>query len=217
VRALILSLLLLECASPSSSPPAPDAAPVCGVGFLGDNGKPIDFEFRVVGGDAIDKPLKDGDDVQLVFPPQGGRVIFVGVRATNIDPCAVQLSGAIRDVSTKQVRVDARTINLNPDGTGWGTSGTTSQSLIAAVSNYSNIPLCPNQWSATNVFDTQYELEVTLKESNHGTLEKARSLTKTIHVTPRCSEPGQLAPECRCICHANYQLGEMCNLDGGDQ
>ncbi len=207
--------MMSSCASPSAPPPVPDAAPVCGVGVLGDRTRDIDFEFRVVGADAIDKSLKDGDDVQLVFPPQGGRVIFVGVRATNIDPCAVQLSGAIRDISTKQVRVDARTINLNPDGTGWGTSGTPSQSLIAAVSNYSNIPLCPNQWSATNVFDTQYELEVTLKEHNSNGA-KARALTKTIHVTPRCSEPG-LGAECRCICHANYQLGEVCNLDAGDQ
>jgi hypothetical protein len=215
VRSIAASLLLLGCA-PTPSPPAPDAAPVCGAAVLGDRSKDIDFEFRVVGADAIDKPLKDGDDVPLVFPPQGGRVVFVGVRATNIDPCAVQLSGAIRDVSTKQVRVDARTINLNPDGTGWGTSGTPSQSLIAAVSNYSNVPLCPNQWSATNVFDTPYELEVTLTE-HHDANTPARKLTKTIKVTPRCSEPGQLEVECRCICHGGYQLGEVCDAGALDQ
>jgi hypothetical protein len=209
VRTIAFILVaVIGCTSPAN--PAPDAA-ICGVGYLGDPNKDIDFEFRLIGSDAIDVPIKDGGDVPLVFPPQGGRVIFVGVRATNIDPCAVQLTGAIRDTNTKQVRVDARTINLNPDGQGWGTSGVPAQSINAAISNYSNIPLCPNQWASNDIFDHDYQLEVTVKD------RAKRTLTKTIHVTPRCVETGSMGLECQCICKVNYTLGEICSTDAGDQ
>lgn len=208
MRALLV-LLLVGCSTPTVAP-VPDASPVCGLDYLGDRTKDIDFTMSIVGEDAIDRPIKDGDDVPLVLPPQGGRVVFVGVRATNLDPCAVQLTGAIRDMSTKQVRVDSRTINLIPDGKGYGSSGSSSQSINAAVSSYSNIPVCPNQWASANVFDTQYELEVTLKDHDK------RTMTKTLHVTPRCVEPSNVGKlECQCICQVNYVLGQLCVADGG--
>lgn len=209
MRSLLVTALMIgfACSVPTVTP---DAAPppACGLDYLGDRNKDVAFEFRVVGGDGVDMPLSNGDDAPLIFPPQGGRVVFVGVRAQNLDPCAVQLTGALRDLSTRQVRVDSRTVNLIPDGKGWGTSGTAGQSITAAVSNYSNIPLCPNQWSATNVFGTQYQLEVTLKDHDK------KTITKTILVTPRCAEPGN-ASECLCICKGGYVLGESCAMDGG--
>ena len=183
--------------------------PECAAGFLGDPVKSPEIELRAIRADETDAPLKEGDDVALIFPPQGGRVVFVGVRATNVNGCGVQLSGAVTDPQTKQVRIDARTVNLNATGDGWGTSGVAMQSVSAAIANYSNIPLCPNQWSATDVFDHVYELEVTLKD------RERRSVTKAIHVTPRCAEPTNL-DECLCICKVGYVLGEACGAtDGG--
>lgn len=187
-----------------------DAGPdtSCALPYLGDPSKDIELELRALGADGTDAPIQDGGDVALIFPPQGGRVIFAGVRATNLDPCAVQLSGAVRDLATQQVRVDARTVNLIPDATGWGTSGAASQSVQAAVSNYANVPLCPNEWSQTNVFDNTYGLEVTVTD------KAKRKATKIIKVTPRCAEPTNAA-ECTCLCKAGYVLGENCMADGG--
>ena len=211
--ALLSSVVIAAsaCSSPTS-PASPDAGPVvtdgggCGVGFLGDPSKDMVLEVRALHVDGTDQPLADHGDLALVFPPQGGRVAFVGVRATNVDPCGLQLTGALRDLATQQVRVDARTVNLIPSGDGWGTSAPPMQTISAARDAYSNVPLCPNQWASTDVFDHEFQLEVTVKD------RLKRTSTTTIKVTPRCSEPGHEV-ECRCICKVNYVLGEACGAE----
>ncbi len=209
---LFFLLAVAGCPTPSPVEPA-DAEPPpldddCGIGFLGDPNKPVEFDFRVLRVDGTDVALNEMDDVALIFPPQGGRVVFVGVRATNIDGCGVQLTGAVRDETTKQVRIDARTVNLIPSGDGWGTSAPPSQTISAARDTYSNVPLCPNQWASTHVFGREFQLEVTLKD------RAKRTRTKTIRVTPRCNEPDKI-DECLCICKLGYILGEDCTKDGG--
>ena len=74
--------------------------------------------------DGSDVPIADGDDLAILFPPQGGRVAFVGVRALNVDGCAVQVTGALRDLGSRQIRLDGRTVNLTKLADGWGTTGT---------------------------------------------------------------------------------------------
>ena len=219
---LACALALAGCSTPGFSPaddagvldaPAPDAPLfACPAGFLGDPSLEPTLEIHVLRVDGNDVPLADKDDVPLIFPPQGGRVVFVGARATNLDGCGIQLTGAIRDESTRQVRVDARTVNLNPTGDGWGTTAAESADggggLSAALSSYSNVPLCPNQWASTDVFNHPFELTVTLKDRNK------RTATKTIHVTPRCAEVENV-DECLCICRLGYVLGQKCVTDAG--
>jgi len=101
----------------------------------------------VLGTNGVSTPVQSGGTVPLVTPPQGGRVIFLGVRATNVDPCAVKITGAIRDPATKQVRVDARTVNLSPSGDGYGVS------VDSSISSFANVPVCPNEWASTDAFD----------------------------------------------------------------
>jgi hypothetical protein len=153
-------------------------------------------------------PLQDGDPVTLAFPPQGGRVIFAGVRATNVDPCAVQLEGVVRDEKTMQVRLDSRTINLKPTGDGWGQSDPTD------ISTFANIPVCPNEWSMTNLYGTEYALQVSITERS------GRAEGQTLKVVPACAEPAHAA-ECLCICQGGYVLGQSCAVadagpEGGD-
>ena len=97
-----------------------------------------------------------------MFPPQGGQVIFVGIRATNVDGCALQLTGALRDLATQEVRVDSRTVDLIPRGDGWGVSG--MRDIGLGVANFANVPVCPNEWSSTNIYGTVYGLEVTAQD-----------------------------------------------------
>ena len=186
---------------PDPTPPPIDAgedAKSCALAYLGDKTKAPELLLLALGADYKAAPISDGASVALLFPPQGGRVVFVGVRATNLDPCGVKLAGAMRDVTSKQVRIDTRTINLEAAGDGWG------QSSADDIASYANVPMCPNQWSATNIYGTEYEVEVTLTDRDK------REVTKTIHVTPACAEPALFA-ECSCICKGGYVLGETCD------
>ncbi|HEX3345692.1 MAG TPA: hypothetical protein VHS09_14010, partial [Polyangiaceae bacterium] len=130
------------------------------------------------------------------------------VHATNVDGCGLQLTGALRDLTTQEVRVDSRTVNLVDTGDGYGASGTPTTTASTAVTSFSNVPVCPNEWSPTNIDGTVYGLEVTIVDRG------GRTLTKKIHVTPTCAQPENLA-ECTCICQGGYVLGQSCADAGG--
>lgn len=176
--------------------------------FLGDDASPPELSILVLkAGDTI-ATLDDGGTVPMILPPQGGRVIFVGVQATNIDGCGLQVTGALRDETTDQVRFDSRTVNLVPTDAGWGASA--AGAVSTAISNFANIPVCPNEWSTTNIYGNSYGLEVTIQD------REGRQVTRKIRVTPECGEPAHVA-ECMCICKAGYVLGQACDTsDAGD-
>ena len=200
--ALLLSAFASGC-GPDTNPPVDAGSDVvtgCTLPFIGDSTKPTELELIVLKADYKATPVAEGGSVALLFPPQGGRVIFAGVRARNVDPCSIQLAGAVRDLDTQQLRVDARTINLEATSDGWGASSE------ADIASFANVPMCPNQWSKTNIYGTKYELEVTITDrAKHKT-------TKSTTVIPACAEP-ENAAECACICQGGYVLGEAC--DGG--
>ncbi len=185
-------------------------AAACAAGVLGDLAKPPDFAIQVLLPDQSIGSVEDGGSVPLLFPPQGGRVVFVGVRATNIDGCAMKLTGALRDPSTRQVRFETRTINLVATGDGWGQSGVVDATHGAAIANFANVPVCPNQWATRNVYGQPYALEVTIEDR-----QSTRSLTKIVQVTPECAEP-ENASQCACICMAGYVLGQTCDVTNSD-
>jgi hypothetical protein len=208
VAACAAAIVVAAC-SPSSGPSGDDGGEPCPVGFLGDEAGAPDFDFQMLQADDTVVPLVDGDSVPMLLPPQGGRVIFVGVRATNVDGCRLQLTGALRDLSTQQVRVDSRTVNLIDTGDGYGVSGAGTTAVAAAIANFSNVPLCPNEWASTNLYGNVFGLEVTLQD------REGRQVTKKIHVTPECGEPANLS-DCLWICQAGYVLGAPC-MDGGSE
>ena len=181
------------------APPSDAAPPTCALGFLGDPSQPPVLELLVRNGSGVSVPLADGDTVPLVTPPQGGKVIFVGVRATNISPCSVVLNGALRDPVSQQLRIDGRGMNLTPTGDGWGQSADTN------LSTFANIPTCPNQWAMQDLYGNVFELTITLSDP------MGHTVASTIHVTPQCVEPAGLGKECLCSCKQGYVLGQVCN------
>jgi hypothetical protein len=203
VVALSAGALLGGCpdTSPGPSDP-PDAGPSCGIPFLGDRAKAPEIELIVRGTDGVSAKVADGAAVAMIFPPQGGRVIFAGARATNIDPCGVKLTGTLRDLKTMQITVNTRTINLEPAGDGWGASDDKD------ISSFANVAVCPNSWSETNIYGNEYELTVKLTDRDK------HIVTKVAKVIPSCAEPENMA-ECLCICKAGYVLGEPCGGGGG--
>jgi hypothetical protein len=199
-------------ATPSSDGGVEAAPPTCAAGYLGDPTKDIALELRALRADGTDVPLNEGDDLAIVFPPQGGRVSFIGVRAINLDGCGAQVIGALRDLGSRQVRVDGRTVNLTREADGWGTTGqgtTTNIEDSAAIGDYSNVPVCPNEWADVDVFDQPFEVEVKIVDRSK------KTATKVIKVTPRCSESGAKGIACRCLCKHGYVLGESCGEDAG--
>ena len=135
-----------------------------------------------------------------MLPPQGGRVVLVGARATNLDRCGVSLSGALRDPQSQQVRVDIRTVNLVAADAGWVKSDPSDISAVA------NVPVCPNQWSQSNLYGSTYQLSVMVTDRD------GRSASKEVDVIPACADGAGFA-ECACICRAGYRLGETCGAN----
>lgn len=176
---------------------ARDAAGSCGAAFLGDPGRPPVIEAFYLGADGADHPLEDGGTIDLVEPPQGGRVVLVGARASNVDPCAVQLRAAVRDPDTGLVRLDARTVRLRDEGDGFG------RGVPAELADYANVPICPNSWTDRDVFDAAFTLEIELRDA------EGREASASMMVRPRCTA-GAGEARCRCICAGGYELGDAC-------
>ncbi|WP_437674046.1 hypothetical protein [Sorangium sp. So ce131] len=181
------------CADDGEDPPED----MCKLGYLGEPGAEIQMEVVALDSSEVSRPVSDGDVVDIVMPPQGGRVIFLGARATNLSACGVQLSGTIRDTGSGRIMSESRTVNLRPTGDGWGAS------VDADISTFANVGVCNNNWSSRDVFDQDYEIEVTVKD------REGRVAKQTRQVRPACNEP-ELEVECRCICKHGYILGERC-------
>ncbi|WP_437576158.1 hypothetical protein [Sorangium sp. So ce887] len=200
--AALAALLLVApaCGDDVEPPPGEPDPPVegmCKLGYLGEEGAPIQIEVIALDSSGAARPVSDGDGVDIIMPPQGGRVIFLGVRATNLSACGVQLSGSLRDTESGRVMSESRTVNLKPTGDGWGAS------VDADISTFANVGVCQNNWSSRDIFDQDHEIEVQVKDG------EGRTARQTLRVRPACNEP-ELEVECRCICKHGYILGEAC-------
>ncbi len=200
-----VALLLAAVSACSSSSSAGKPEP-CTAGFLGDAAAAPQFDFQVLTASGSVLALADGGAVPMLPPLQGGMVVYAGVRATNVDGCALQITGSLRDQTNQKVVLEMRTIDLEPTGDGWGASA--APGAFASTANFANIAACPNQWSATDLYGHAYALTVTIVDRGD------RTLTRTIQVTPECDPLSQ--DECLCICKAGYMLGVPCVPDAGE-
>lgn len=204
-----VSLCLTGCPNDPVIPATDGGASACKRDYVGDKDADIELEVITLDPDYMAQPFAAGGDVSILVPPQGGRVIFVGVRAKNLDPCAVKLTGAIRDPASKQVRVDARTMNLDVSDDGWAVSDETD------ISTFSNVPVCSNNWADTDVFDQTFKLVLNVKDRDGKTADVE------LDMVPRCDEEKILTldsglqidvqKECLCLCKHGYVTGEACD------
>ena len=175
--------------------------PSCKYAFAGDKSRAPGIEL-LYWADGVTHPVTEGGEVPLLLPLQGGRVIYVGARVTNLDPCGAVITGSIRDLDNNQIRLDARTINFTPQSDGW------AETTASDLSSFANIPACPNEWSGKSIFDATYTLELKVRDRG------GRTVSMQAGVRPSCAEPAVEA-ECRCICKTGYKLGEQCQGTGG--
>lgn len=193
----VVAVALATAVGAGCSDDAPTTCPI------GDRARPIEIvAVHWPAGGAVED-LADGGAVDLVRPIQGGKVVYVGVRARNVDGCNVQLTAALRDLATQQViALEQRPVRLVDGGDGWGRAESTFDHLA-------NVPACPNAAAARDVDGAIWALELRLDEAG------GRTATTTLVVAPRCGLVDE-AEECRCECDSDYELGAACPSDPVD-
>ena len=77
-------------------------------------------------------------------------------------------------------------------------------SVSGSIADFSNIPVCPNDWSTTDIDGHEYGLEVTIRS-------RWADAHEEIAVTPACSDPAGRA-QCQCVCREGYVLGSDCTV-----
>ena len=170
--------------------------------FVGDPALAPEVELIQRSVDGQMAPLTDGGDVDLILPPQGGKVFLVGVRARNVDICNVRLSSAIRDHCTgRVVGRDGRPIFLVKGADGWAVPRQPHE-----LSDYANVPACPSFGTERDVNDEPYDLELSFTDG------RGRETVITSTVVPVCAEPG-VAGQCECECDKDFRLGAACEPD----
>lgn len=205
-----LSLLLLA-ACPTKPPPKPTG---CTTPFQGDATQPIQIQLLTINSEGVAGPLGDCGELELVEPPQGGRVVYVGLRATNLDPCSTNIEAALLapDGSIAGgAGLDIRTVTLEAVAgqPGWVQTSPAGDLTGSGFAAFSNVSVCANT-TGIDIQDVPSTLQVIL------TNREGRKGTKTAKVVARCHDNPDPVKEadCYCLCSANYSQAR-CPQDFG--
>lgn len=184
---------LSACTSGGDDPPP---AKRC---FVGDESELPEIELVYRDAEGRMQPLEPNGRVPLILPPQGGKVMFVGVRARNLDGCPITLSTSLRDICGDAViALERRPVQLEPTGDGW-----LAPLQPTELSNYSNLPACPRANINRDIHDQPYLLTVRAEDKD------GRMAEASLEITPFCAE-AELLESCECECRADYKLGNDC-------
>jgi hypothetical protein len=203
-------IALCACSGDEKPPPGPktDAGPVGtdagpldgGVAncpeqhLLGDAGAPIELQLvALVPGVGL-TVLADGAQVPLSQPPQGGRVIYAGARARNLNACGVVMSAHLLDPDGGVAisGLDQRPADLDLEAGGF--YGPSEDALIFELPN---IPACPD-FLGRGVAAMDAILEVTVTDTEGKTAKAA------LRVVPTCDTADL---ECPCMCGPDFKPG----------
>jgi hypothetical protein len=148
---------------------------------VGDLSSPPELTVVVRTADGSLASVEDGGRVPLVEPPQGGEVVFVGMRARNVDACGVTVAAVLRDpASGAAVGSGKRVIDLRGvTGDGWAQPGSPED-----IGSFANVAVCPSASATRDVAEQRYSLEVALLDRS------GRGATTAVAVVPYCSEAG---------------------------
>lgn len=164
--------------------------------FVGEAASDVELEVVVRGADGEFSAAHDMAEVPLIQPPQGGKVIFVGVRAKNLNGCGLTLATALCEPDSGEVvSLERRPVTLEPTGDGW-----MAPQRPTEASNYSNLPACPRADLARPIEGEVYELRVSVTDVG------GRRAERTLRVVPMCGESDRLEL-CQCECSKDFRLG----------
>jgi hypothetical protein len=180
---LLLALLLLASCSDKPAKPCP---------FVGDPALPPEAVLIVTDGlsnTTVD--VAEGDTVPLVRPPQGGQVTYAAARVRNLSTCGLQFRGRYRNPDNGfEIAFDQRSANVIIDSDGW------ARPDASELSEFANIPPCPDYDPARDVHGTPTVLEMTVRDADQ------RSVTVMHTVVPTCV-PGDAQAEALCVCECS--------------
>ncbi len=187
LKALLALALVAACdggevVDPDAAVAWPDAVP-CGV--VGDLSQPA--RMQVVAHDLV--PLEDGAELALTSPPQGGKILLVGVRVTNVDLCNATIQVALKDLVTGRVAG----IERRPIAWRLADDGFAEPAQPDYISDYANVPVCPNANLAQDIDGNPWQLEVRFYDRSQTALEQI------LTVTPTCADDWDPAL-CQCEC-----------------
>lgn len=186
----ILAVSLLACGHPASST-VDGAATV--------DAAPAELALVYRSRDGVAMPAVADAPVPLTFPPQGGFVLLVGVRARHLDPASVTITASLRDPGTDQVlSVEQRPVTLVADADGWA-----SPAMPDGLFNWGNLPACPLANTPKSINAQPYVLRIAAADAT-GASAEAR-----VTIVPTC-EDGAAGDTCRCECRQGYHLGDPC-------
>ena len=175
--------LALGCSTPAEESAAPS-----GPCPLGDASSTAKTEMTIVARtpDGRLAPLAEGDALSLIEPPQGGQVVFVGVRAKNLDGCGVLVTASLRDATSgRLIGIESRPIDLVKAADGFGETPSPGD-----ITTFANVPVCPNRDAVRALSGLPYQLDVSLRD------REGRTAQASISVVPTCSE--QVLCPCEC-------------------
>ncbi len=180
-------LLLATTTLLASCPDAPDKCP-----FVGDPALPPEAVLIVTDGlSNLAVDVADGDTVPLVRPPQGGQVTYAAARVRNMSTCGIQFRGRYRNPDNgNEIAFEARSANVSIDSDGW------ARPDASQLSEFSNIPPCPDYDPNRDVHGTTMLLEMKVLDCD------GRSVTVTRTVVPTCVG-GDAAAEALCVCECS--------------
>jgi hypothetical protein len=185
-------LLFAACSKASSGGPSDKC-------FVGDPSKPIEMVVvHQTPSGAIAETMSEGR-VPLIQPIQGGKVLFISVRARNLDGCPVHITTSLTDPCTNAVAaLEGRDVILKASSDGW-----LEPDLPAEPDNYSNLAACPTQNLSRDIDEQVYTLKVQIQDHDGRTQETS------LDIVPFCGEP-MITDRCRCECSRQFKLGAMC-------
>jgi hypothetical protein len=191
--------LLLLCALAACGDDAPADAGICVVGDLA-LAPELELVYRTAGGEMA--PLGDDTVVPLLTPPQGGKVIYVGVRVRNVDLCGASLQAAVRDPCTNRV------VGIERRPIAWriAEDGFAEPAQPQEISDYANVPLCPNAGAEHDLDGPALQLEMRFYPAG------AAPVDRIVPITTSCADD-ELPNLCRCECDSDYELGVECPAD----
>jgi hypothetical protein len=172
--------LALGCSSPELTRAPSGPCPI------GDLAQPVELVTVVRTPDGRTEEVRASGAIPLIEPPQGGQVVFVGVRARNLDGCGLILTATLRDPCTNGViGVEARPVDLTASPAGWG-----EPASPADIASFANVPVCPSAAATRGLDGQRYVLEVDVRDRDK------RTARVTLDVVPTCAETSLCPKEC---------------------
>jgi hypothetical protein len=198
MRALVL-IIVGACAGEDG---VAEPVPSCTDGIVGDLDAPPEVEILVRDADGNARLAEDMEPIDLILPPQGGKVLLVAPRVRNMDACSMRVTATLRDECTNRILgLEARPLRFAPTDDGWAVPVNPQ-----LVSNWSNVPACPSAAAVRDIEGEPYLLTITVEDSDGRTASASR------RVVPTCAEAEHLE-RCLCECDGSYRLGEICTPD----